>query len=115
MSRGWWGGLASAMVVVGLACSGTPTMDHEQLASAQKQLHSLDAEALLFDQLVARREVTRRFAHAHAFYLHRAAREVSKKLAEARPAPGAEAEFEHVRADATRLEQRFVALVLRFQ
>jgi hypothetical protein len=114
MSRGRWGGLAGALVFA-LACSRTPTMDHEQLASERKQLHSLEHESVLFDQVVAQQRVTLTYARIHSVYLHRAARDVAQTLATARPAPGAEAEFQQVSADATRLEQRFVALLLRFQ
>jgi len=105
--------LATALVFA-LGCSRTSTMDHDQLASERKRLHSLDAEALLFDQVAARRHATRTFERAHAVYLHRAAREIVQQLATARPASGAEAEFQQVSADATRLEERFVALLLRF-
>jgi hypothetical protein len=105
--------LLSALVFA-LGCSGTATMDHEQLASERKRLRSLDAEALLFDQVAARRHATTTFERAHAVYLHRGAREVVQKLGKARPAPGAEAEFQQVSGDATRLEQRFIALLLRF-
>ena len=112
MSR--WRLLASVLVLA-LACSQTKTLDHEQLASARTQLHSLDDEALLFDRVMLLHRTTRAFARAHAVYLHRASREIVEKLAQAQPAPGAEAEFQQVRADAIRLEERFVALLLRFQ
>ena len=111
MSR--WRLLASALIFA-LACSGTKTMDREQLASERKQLHSLDEEALLFDRVLLLRRTTRTFARDHAVYLHKTSREIVEKLAKARPAPGAEAEFQRVSADATRLEERFVALLLRF-
>jgi hypothetical protein len=106
--------LASALLLA-LACSGTSTMDHAQLASERKRLHSLDTEASLFDQILVRRQAPRMFTRGHAAYLHRAAREIAERLANARPAPGTEAEFQQVHADATRLEARFVALLLRFQ
>jgi hypothetical protein len=112
MSRGR---LLASVLCFALACSGTKTMDREQLASERRQLHSLDDEALLFDRVMLLRRTTRTFAHAHAVYLHRASREIAERLARARPAPGAEDEFQRVTADAIRLEERFVALLLRFQ
>ena len=59
------------------------------------------------------RHASRSFERAHAAYLHHAAREIVEKLAKARPGPGAEADFQQVSADATRLEARFVALLPR--
>lgn len=112
MSR--WHLLAS-VVCFALACSGTTTMDRERLASERRQLHSLDDEALLFDRMLLLHRTTRNFARAHAVYLHRASRDIVAQLAKARPAPGAEDEFQRVNADAIRLEARFVALLLRFQ
>lgn len=108
-----WRLLAGALCFA-LACSGTRTMDRDQLASERKQLHSLDDEALLFDRVILLRRTTLTFVRAHAVYLHRQSHEIVERLANARPAPGAEAEFQLVRADATRLEERFVALLLRF-
>jgi len=107
--------LLAAAFVFALACAGSSTLNHEQLTSERKRLRSLDAEALLFDQVAARRHASSSFERAHAVYLHRAAHDIVEKLAKARPAPGAEAEFQQVSADATRLEARFVALLLRFQ
>ena len=108
-------GTLAAAFLFALACAGPSTLNHEQLTSERKRLRSLDAEALLFDQVAARRHASSSFERAHAVYLHRAAHDIVEKLAKARPAPGAEAEFQQVSADATRLEARFVALLLRFQ
>ena len=105
--------LVGAMVLA-LACSNA-TMDHNKLASERKRLHALDAEALLFEQVLLLRHTTATYARGHAAYLHQSAREIVEKLAKARPASGAEAEFQGIQADATRLEERFVALLLRLQ
>jgi hypothetical protein len=106
-----WRWLALALLFV-LGCSRSSVMDHEQLASERKQLHSLDAETALLDRIIATKHATPTFVHAHAEYLRRASHELAQQLGKARAAPGAEAELERLRADATRLEERFIARML---
>lgn len=86
-------------------------MKPQDLESEMRQLSSLDAEAQLLQEVVSSRHSQTRFAREHAQYLQRGAHEVTQKLARARPQPGSEAEFERVRAAATRLEQRLVGFV----
>ena len=111
MSR-WVDAVLAGALAFGLACSGSSTLDHDQLASERKQLHSLDAETALLDRIIADKHATPTFVHAHAEYLRRAAHELAQRLAKAQAAPGAEAELEHLRADAARLEERFIARML---
>jgi len=100
---------------VAVACSGSRTMKHEQLELEMRQLRSLDAEAQLLQDVVAAHHSKSRFALEHARYLQRSAREHVRALAHAQPEPGSEAALERVRAAATRLDERFVALVLEMQ
>ena len=104
-------GLPLALLVL-LGCSRSSVMDQEQLASERKQLHSLDAETALLDRIIATKHATPTFVHAHAEYLRRASHELAQQLGNARAAPGAEAELERLRADAARLEERFIARML---
>ena len=90
-------------------------MSHEELESELRQLRSLDAEAALMDEVVHLRTVTHRFARAHAAYLRQAAQERVHTLTQASPAPGDSTALARAQADAVRLEQRFVALMLRVQ
>ena len=101
--------------LVAVACSGSPIMTHEQLESEMRHLRSLDAEAQLLQDVVAAHHSKSRFTREHARYLQRSAHEHAHSLAQARSAPGDEAELERVRAAATRLEERFVALVIEMQ
>jgi len=101
--------------IVAVACSGSPIMTHEQLESEMRHLRSLDAEAQLLQDVVAAHHSKSRFTREHARYLQRSAHEHAHSLAQARSAPGDEAELERVRAAATRLEERFVALVIEMQ
>ena len=76
-------GLALALLFL-LGCSRSPVMDHEQLASERKQLHSLDAETALLDRIIATKHATPTFVHAHAEYLRRASHELAQQLGKAR-------------------------------
>jgi hypothetical protein len=67
------------------------------------------------DEVIAIRHVTRTFAREHARYLRQAAHEHAQRLAQAKPAPGDEAALARAHVDAVRLEERFVALLLRLR
>jgi hypothetical protein len=114
MSR-WRGGGIAGVLVLALGCSGSSTLNQQQLASERRRVHSLDAEAGLFEQVYGTRQATRTYGRGHAAYLLHAARDLVQELSHTRPAAGAEAEFQQVQADATRLEERFVGLLLRIQ
>ncbi len=101
--------------LITLGCSGSSSMSHGQLDSELRQLRSLDAESGLVDEVIAIRHLTRTFAREHARYLRQAAHEHKQRLAQARPAPGDEAALARAHADAVRLEERFVALILRLR
>ena len=103
--------------LVALGCSGrsSSTTSDDQLESELRQLRSLDAEAGLMEEVMAVRHVTRRFARGHANYLRQAAHELVQKLAQAKSEPGDAAALSRAHANAVRLEERFVALMLRLQ
>jgi hypothetical protein len=90
-------------------------MSHDQLESELRQLRSLDAETGLMEEVMAMRRVTRRFARGHANYLRQAAHELVQELAQAKPEPGDATALARAHADAVRLEERFVALLLRLR
>ncbi len=102
-------------ILVALGCFGSHTLKPEDLAREVRQLRSLDAESQLLEEVVAAHHRKSRFAFEHASYLQRTAHAHAQRLARARLEPGAEAELERVRGDATRLEDRLVALILEMQ
>src|SRR5438105_9044440 len=111
----WSPGVVAALIALGCSGGGSRAMSHGQLESELRQLRSLDAETGLMEEVIAVRHVTRGFARAHASYLRQAAHERVQALAQARAALGDEAALTRAHADAVRLEQRFVALILRLQ
>jgi hypothetical protein len=100
---------------IALGCAGSATMSHDELASKERQLHSLDAEEQLAEEVIAARHVPRAVARGHARYLLQSAHEHVQQLAQAKTEPGDEPALVRARANATRLEQRFVALILQVQ
>jgi hypothetical protein len=98
-----------------LGCSGSPVVNHDQLESEIRQLHSLDEEMGLVEEVFVTRHVPRGIARKHAAYLFQTAREHGEKLAKAQPGPGDESALTRARADAVRLEQRSVALMLQMR
>jgi hypothetical protein len=107
---------AAVAALIALGCSGrggrSSTISRGQLASERRQLRSLDAEAGLMDELIGIRHVTGTFVRGHARYLRQAAHEHVIKLAQAKPEPGDEAALAQASANAVRLEQRFVGVLL---
>ena len=107
--------VVAALVALGCSGGGSSTMSHDQLESELRQLRSLDAETGLMEEVMAVRHVTRRFARGHANYLRQAAHELVQKLAQLKAEPGDEAALARAHADAVRLEERFVAMMLRLR
>jgi len=107
--------VVAALVALGCSGGGSSTLSHDQLESELWQLRSLDAETGLVEEEMAVRHVTRGFARGHANYLRQAAHELVHKLAQAKPEAGDEAAWTRAHADAVRLEERFVAMMLRLR
>jgi hypothetical protein len=107
--------VAAALVALGCFGGGSTTMSHDELESEMRQLRSLDREQSLVERVLGERHLTRAFTRGHARYLLQTAHEHVQKLAKVTPEPGDESALEQARADAVRLEDRFVALMIMIQ